>query len=280
MEEKKYPIGGYAPGDYWHKACNTCGKEFTGDKRAWNCEPCGEENAAVEKKLIDTYGYEDLADYLSHNHKLKLLQSEISDLIHYVHKFHPQQGATHRSQILQEYKQYKENLKFLGGATEWTYDKVVLMNKIELFETIKGFNELITFLDSTCYAYEEGAKDWEERALKAEGRPAPVWVKASTRVPADQMNQHCKINGIKCIASYNKHHDMFQNIDGDLFPLDQVKWLCEGATAGREEAFAEWAMNEGWECKKGKGWSKHSEETPYVLTTAQLYDIFKQQKEG
>lgn len=46
MSEKKYPIGGYAPGDYWHKACKTCGDEFTGDKRAWNCEPCGEKAAA------------------------------------------------------------------------------------------------------------------------------------------------------------------------------------------------------------------------------------------
>jgi hypothetical protein len=88
--EKKYPIGGYAPGDYRHKACKTCGKRFNGDKKAWNCEPCGEKNAAEEKQFIATYGYEDLADYLNHNHGLNLLQSEMSDLIHFVHKFHPQ----------------------------------------------------------------------------------------------------------------------------------------------------------------------------------------------
>lgn len=39
MSENKYPIGGYAPGNYQHKCC-TCGQPFTGDKRAVECEPC------------------------------------------------------------------------------------------------------------------------------------------------------------------------------------------------------------------------------------------------
>jgi hypothetical protein len=38
-EPKKYPIGGYAPGFYSCK-CVTCKKEFMGDKRAVQCEPC------------------------------------------------------------------------------------------------------------------------------------------------------------------------------------------------------------------------------------------------
>jgi hypothetical protein len=37
--EKKYPIGGYAPGNY-HCNCSTCGTKFQGDKRAVQCEPC------------------------------------------------------------------------------------------------------------------------------------------------------------------------------------------------------------------------------------------------
>lgn len=39
MSEKKYPIGGYAPGDYKCNCC-ICGTEFNGDKRAVQCEPC------------------------------------------------------------------------------------------------------------------------------------------------------------------------------------------------------------------------------------------------
>jgi hypothetical protein len=38
-ESKQYPIGGYAPG-YYSCTCITCKKEFTGDKRAVQCEPC------------------------------------------------------------------------------------------------------------------------------------------------------------------------------------------------------------------------------------------------
>jgi hypothetical protein len=39
------PLGGWAAGHYWHKACRRCGKEFEGDKRAWHCEPCSKELA-------------------------------------------------------------------------------------------------------------------------------------------------------------------------------------------------------------------------------------------
>lgn len=46
---------------------------------------------------------------------------------------------------------------------------------------------------------------------------------------------------------------------------------------GREVVFAEWAMNEGWVCKKGVGWMKHSNETPYVLTTAELWEVFERE---
>lgn len=37
--EKKYPIGGFAPGNYQCRCC-ICGGGFIGDKRASECEPC------------------------------------------------------------------------------------------------------------------------------------------------------------------------------------------------------------------------------------------------
>jgi hypothetical protein len=51
QEPKKYPIGGYAPGFYSCK-CVTCKKEFIGDKRAVQCEPCAIKtiNAQEEPK--------------------------------------------------------------------------------------------------------------------------------------------------------------------------------------------------------------------------------------
>ena len=57
MTEKKYPIGGYAPGNYYGH-CATCGERFQGDKRAFQCEPCGiksEEwyNSLTEEQKIE-----------------------------------------------------------------------------------------------------------------------------------------------------------------------------------------------------------------------------------
>lgn len=39
MENKKYPIAGYAPGGY-QNTCSTRKTKFLGDKRAFQCEPC------------------------------------------------------------------------------------------------------------------------------------------------------------------------------------------------------------------------------------------------
>ena len=39
-ENKKYPVGGYAPGNYYC-TCISCDTTFVGDKRAVQCEPCG-----------------------------------------------------------------------------------------------------------------------------------------------------------------------------------------------------------------------------------------------
>jgi hypothetical protein len=49
-EERKYPIGGYAPGNYLCN-CVNCKNEFQGDKRAVQCEPCAVAAEEAWKKL-------------------------------------------------------------------------------------------------------------------------------------------------------------------------------------------------------------------------------------
>lgn len=46
-ENKKYPIGGYAPGHYTCK-CVDCKELFIGDKRAVQCEPCAEKSIKTD----------------------------------------------------------------------------------------------------------------------------------------------------------------------------------------------------------------------------------------
>ena len=57
--DKKYPIAGFAPGNYDCK-CVTCDERFHGDKLAYQCEPCAEkEMLAIENS--DTAEIEKLA---------------------------------------------------------------------------------------------------------------------------------------------------------------------------------------------------------------------------
>jgi hypothetical protein len=49
-EPKQYPMGSFASGNYWHKECVTCKKEFMGDKRAVQCEPCAIKMTQEEPK--------------------------------------------------------------------------------------------------------------------------------------------------------------------------------------------------------------------------------------
>jgi hypothetical protein len=55
-EPKQYPIGGYAPG-YYSCTCVTCKKEFTGDKRAVQCEPCAIQMTREEPKQKKDLAY-------------------------------------------------------------------------------------------------------------------------------------------------------------------------------------------------------------------------------
>jgi hypothetical protein len=53
----KYPIGGYAPGLY-SCVCVSCEKEFMGDKRAVQCEPCAIEMVNTKITINDRGGIE------------------------------------------------------------------------------------------------------------------------------------------------------------------------------------------------------------------------------
>lgn len=62
MEEKKYPIGGFAPGNY-HQRCGACGRSFFGDKRAYQCEPC----AIADKEKFDALSPSEQGELMKRN---------------------------------------------------------------------------------------------------------------------------------------------------------------------------------------------------------------------
>jgi hypothetical protein len=63
-EKNKYPIGGFAPGNYWHKECITCKHEFIGAKRAVQCETCAIEMVRTKIVKSEEGGFEIDRDYL------------------------------------------------------------------------------------------------------------------------------------------------------------------------------------------------------------------------
>ena len=52
MEEMKYPIGGFAPGNHTCN-CITCKHDFIGDIRAYRCETCSFEMVGTKNKDIE-----------------------------------------------------------------------------------------------------------------------------------------------------------------------------------------------------------------------------------
>jgi hypothetical protein len=64
-ESKQYPIGGYAPG-YYDCTCTTCKTKFTGDKRAFQCEPCAIKTTQEHpKQVLKQETIEDAAERIS-----------------------------------------------------------------------------------------------------------------------------------------------------------------------------------------------------------------------
>ena len=62
-EKNKYPIGGFAPGNYYNR-CVTCKKDFIGDKKAVQCEPCAIEMVRTKIVKSEEGGFEIERDYL------------------------------------------------------------------------------------------------------------------------------------------------------------------------------------------------------------------------
>lgn len=149
--ENKYPIGGYAPGNY-HCKCCTCGNQFTGDKRAVQCEPC----AVAEKGKFDA---------LSPEHQRALIERNAA-IAHIMFSY---VGSGDQIVANQEAGMPLEEAIFQVGYTagvdfeRWRKDMRTLTPEEE------------RALEKTF-----------QESLKDERRAAPtgaVWVKATSRLP-------------------------------------------------------------------------------------------------
>ena len=159
-EKPKYPIGGYAPGNYMCN-CSTCKTQFQGDKRAVQCEPCAIK-MIQEQNIIDMMkGDEELGLYdeiqpeqIWNEEKKKGIKQLIQD-----HKQETLKEAAEREYpTIHEQYQYDA---FIEGA-KWQKDQYTIeeqhiersIGELEK-EYIKGFNQGSYWQQERSYSEEE-----------------------------------------------------------------------------------------------------------------------------
>lgn len=81
-EIKKYPIGGYAPG-FYGCICTTCKKEFTGDKRAVQCEPCAIKMTTPKEEISNEWSLEKAIEFAKNHFNGDYIDIKQKGLISY-----------------------------------------------------------------------------------------------------------------------------------------------------------------------------------------------------
>lgn len=248
MESKKYPIGGYAPGNYSCTCCK-CGTEFSGDKRAVECEPC----AISAKKKFDALSPDEQAEVIKRN--IEEVNKAFSDWT----------------------KKPDVNLAIVGhGKPALYYPGSYYQPLFDLMRHEHG-----TILT------ESALTDIIEVVEKMRGKQeGPRWVKCSDRMP--EISKPPKLLTVKRYEAIPEIYSTravtaAQLADIVKYDFANFEWLDEQPAAGREEdavAFAEWILKNDLEATfndKGKSWVDFRlPRGKNKFTTAELYKLFKQ----
>jgi hypothetical protein len=113
MKKHKYPIGGFAPGNYMYR-CVTCTKYFRGDKIADQCEPCAIKMVANVKKCTCERPDDNTCDYCDEKQSIEILKEAKER-----HNF--QEAVEQAAKKYHEDNQFKSNhphcpYSFIDGA--------------------------------------------------------------------------------------------------------------------------------------------------------------------
>jgi hypothetical protein len=149
-EPKKYPIGGYAPGNY-RCTCVTCKTKFMGDKRAVQCEPCAIKMTQEEPKQKIIASEEDAKIFVdaiknppAPNENLKQAFKNFSKQETLEEAAKEQWGNVHRTGVL----------GFIEGA-KWQAERMYSKEEVE-----KIVNRALTYGATASF------KEWFEQFKK------------------------------------------------------------------------------------------------------------------
>lgn len=274
MEEKKYPIGGFAPGNYYNR-CTTCERSFFGDKRAVQCEPC-----ALEAKAR--------FDALDPNDK-ELLIKRNARIANYM--FSGPLSAE-RDLIYRIVEQWGNAVE-MPNMEQWLKDYALRRGCAVLPANDAAQNWFEENIDKECSASSAVYKfrQWLE-SLQVTRQAEAVWVKASIQPPIGHSSDyHWRFIHNKKPINRNFHIESgrliqeYGNTKGS-YSLEELEWLDEQPASAREEdaiGFAEWAatiafFDDGtrlWELL-GEGEAINGQ---FRFTTKEFYQVFKQQKD-
>jgi hypothetical protein len=130
-ENKKYPIGGYAPGNYQNE-CVSCGKIFMGDKLARQCEQCAILATTIEFINPSMFDEEKFIVILKGSYKAK-------------------DGTTKRA-LLYHGKYYAPKDDIIGESKD--------DNRLDARDVDKAFEEFVAFIKENGYRVNDSEWDW------------------------------------------------------------------------------------------------------------------------
>lgn len=297
MSEKKYPIGGYAPGNY-QCHCGTCGGGFIGDKRAYQCKPCAvrdfekfdalspteqdelmKRNAAVIREMFSKWSNKpNMSEQLTPGPPtatgtyFAVIRCYVSD--------EPQMCVLH-------YQAHKNIYRAVGHAFNVEVKAEDVVGYVGEVKEQTGAMPPSKEDDRLEFSIQRGDL-WKLRAISAElqleelnGQPGAVWVKAKTRLPGWKVKVKWRDGNNHSYATDGK----ISFFEMEKPNLEGWEWLDESATpaAGREEDavikevidfIRDIATN--WDCDS----DGHKYDTGCRKCEAKkLYRLFKQQKE-
>lgn len=287
MADKKYPIGGYAPGFYTCTCC-ICKNEFQGDKRAFQCEPCAtkalhpSESAGVlpADNEVSKWFEENIDKGCSASsaiYKFRLWLKELNV------------GAGVKGAV---WVKASERLPKVYGKITWRW-----LDKEAAY---------IGYVENRGFIYDTGGAsvdplyyneiEWLDEGV---GVKCAVWVKATERLPdKGGIDNKVIVRGVLNEQGYANHffvaygfrnfskekQEMYFEYGSKSFLTNDLEWLDESPSlapdqSGKEDAvaFMNWTL-EGdcqYSCTDENQWTNINDPLDSI-TTSQLYDIFKQ----
>lgn len=233
MEEKKYPIGGYAPGNYQCRCCD-CGEVFIGDKRAVQCEPC----AVAAKQMFDALSPAEQDELINRN------AEAVKDMLSKWNK--PASFPPLGEQILtdEDVKDWERENKCICNEPydsekhEGGYPACPVHDKRPEINHDRVIANQLAGMPLEEAIFQDGYSagvDFEKKRRK----PGSVWVKASERLPANDMTDDfpceyalkCKNDGDRGQVIYESGNcaDIAHMLQTSGY--DVIYWLDESGAA-------------------------------------------------